>query len=529
MKNSGVASRRKLFLKIGIFILLLTWLGFLLARKIDLTSADLGRHLQNGKWVVENHFNIFEKNSPLFQNYYSYTNPDFPVVNHHWGSGVFFYFIFKLFGFSGLSLLYILLSLVAFLLFFLIAVEESSFTLAVILSFFLAPLMAERVEIRPEVFSVLFSAIFFFALWQYTCHRLSARWLIALIPLQIIWVNFHVYFFLGIFLAGAYLLEALLRKLWGQVKILSILLLALVLGSLVNPFGLTGLIYPLQIFQNYGYTIVENKSVSFVENYGIQNPNFLVIKAVLVLLVFSWVIAIAARRKNLSVSLFLASLFFGIIAWLAIRNFTLLGFLALPILAVNFGELWRRDNSKMIEAKENLIACLYIVLVALALYDNYQYVSAHLKTRGIGLEPGVEKAAIFLRQENIAGPIFNNYDVGGYLIWNLCPKEKVFVDNRPEAYPVSFFDEVYKPMQDYENIWNEQKNKWNFNAVVFYYHDITPWSQSFAGHIQKNPEWAKVFQDDYIEIFLRRNEPNQRIIKKYETQSSNNSLLNISY
>ena len=82
-------------IKLGIFILLLAWFCFLMAAKIDLVTADLGRHLQNGKWVVENHFNLSEKNSPIHENFYSYTNQDFPVVNHHWGSGVIFYWIYK--------------------------------------------------------------------------------------------------------------------------------------------------------------------------------------------------------------------------------------------------------------------------------------------------------------------------------------------------------------------------------------------------------------------------------------------------
>jgi hypothetical protein len=518
MKNFDVASRRYFYIKVGVFILLLLWLGFLLARKIDPTSADLGRHIKNGEWVLTSGFNLTDKKSPLFENYYSYTNPDFPVINHHWGSGVLFYLIWKFFGFSGLSLIYIFFSLAAFALFFRLSCKESNFTLTTLVSLCLFPLIAERTEVRPEVFSVFFSAIFFYLLWQYSCSKINWRWLLMLIPFQIIWVNFHVYFFLGPFFAGVFFFEMLLRKKWQKAKMMLSVLGALLLASLLNPFGSAGLIYPLKIFQNYGYTIVENKSVSFVESYGVQNPNFFLIKAALILIIISWAISIISSRKNFSIALLMLSVFFGAIGWIAIRNFTLLGVFALPVLAINFSELFPKDGVKINIAKENAIAVLYIALTVLIFLGNYRYISAHFESVGVGLHSGTQDAGAFVREKKIKGPIFNNYDVGGYLIFNLPESEKVFVDNRPEAYPAAFFSDVYKPMQEKESIWQEQENKWNFNAVIIYWHDITPWGKFFLTLIQKDQDWDAVYKDDFIEIFVKNNETNKSLIEKYKIE-----------
>jgi len=41
----------------------------------------LGRHIKNGELVLNGDFGI------LKSNFYSYTEPDFPVINHHWGGG----------------------------------------------------------------------------------------------------------------------------------------------------------------------------------------------------------------------------------------------------------------------------------------------------------------------------------------------------------------------------------------------------------------------------------------------------------
>ncbi|MDD5489573.1 MAG: hypothetical protein PHP25_02760 [Candidatus Moranbacteria bacterium] len=485
------------------------------ARKIDLATADLGRHIKNGEWVVEHKFNLRDKNSPLFENYYSYTNPDFSAINHHWGSGVVFYYIWKLFGFNGLSLFYILLSLAAFSIFFWIASRESNFTLTALLAFSLAPLMAERTEIRPEVWSVLFSAVFLFLLWKYSRGKMSWKWLLLLAPLQIVWVNFHVYFFLGLFLAGTFWFSEIARIVFQKltdeefakkikmVKVLTFMLFLVSLASLVNPFGLEGLLYPLKIFKNYGYTIVENKSVSFVENYGVMNPNFALIKAVLILTVLSFVLLLFVNRKKIFLAHLIFAVFFGVMGWVAIRNFTLLGFFALPVLAYNCHAVFGQKEGEKNFAKENGIAILYITVAAIGLWCNFKYVSAHWEKMGIGLEPGVAKSAEFFQKENIRGPIFNNYDIGGYLIFFLPEGEKVFVDNRPEAYPDAFFSQVYKPMQENADIFKKVDQEYNFNTVFFYSHDITPWGMNFLKIIQENPEWAKVFGDDYAVIYKK--------------------------
>ena len=77
-------------------IFLVFYLTFFLLSKIDLTTSDLGRHIKNGEIIL--------KEKRVFQtNYYSYTHPNFYSPNHHWGSGVVFFLIYKFFGFKGLS------------------------------------------------------------------------------------------------------------------------------------------------------------------------------------------------------------------------------------------------------------------------------------------------------------------------------------------------------------------------------------------------------------------------------------------
>ncbi|MEK7209610.1 MAG: hypothetical protein AAB670_01655, partial [Patescibacteria group bacterium] len=94
-------------------------------------------------------------------------------------------------------------------------------------------------------------------------------------------------------------------------------------------------------------------------------------------------------------------------------------------------------------------------------------------------------------------------------------QEKIFVDNRPEAYPADFFTEIYIPMQESKKIWDEQNNFYKFNAIIFSYRDYTPWGQTFFTRILTDPEWTAVFADKRVIILLKNNDANKDIIAKY--------------
>jgi hypothetical protein len=85
---------------LAVLIVLLAAVAWLhLAGRINLATADLGRHIRNGEMTVLQH-------RIINTNYYAYTYPDFRTDCHHWGIGVVFYLIWRAAGFFGLSLFY---------------------------------------------------------------------------------------------------------------------------------------------------------------------------------------------------------------------------------------------------------------------------------------------------------------------------------------------------------------------------------------------------------------------------------------
>lgn len=186
------------------------------------------------------------------------------------------------------------------------------------------------------------------------------------------------------------------------------------------------------------------------------------------------------------------------------RNLALFGFFLMPVLAQNIGGL--KIQSLRYFKKEIKYAAtgLCFLFIFLLVSTNIAQVFPYWKNFGFGLEKNNSASMEFFKENNLKGPIFNNYDIGGYLIFYLFPQEKVFVDNRPEAYSVDFFKKVYIPAQENNEEWKIINEKYKFNSIVFSHRDLTPWGQSFLDSRIKDPVWEKVFTDERIIIFKKR-------------------------
>ncbi|MDP3962683.1 MAG: hypothetical protein Q8Q03_02345 [bacterium] len=478
------------FLKWSSIFTIFLLFAFSLAVKINLPTADLGRHIKNGEIILNG--TSEQRSSILHTNFYSYTETDFPFINHHWLSGVVFYITEKAAGFKGLSILYILLSLATLWLFFRIAWDKAGLLPSLTLALLAIPVIASRAEVRPEVFTYFFCGLFFYICERVSSRQISAKWLYALPLLEIVWVNLHSGFIFGIFIAGIYFFNSLICK-KDLIKYFLISLILISAATVINPSGIQGSLVPFTIFNNYGYKIVENQSIPFLENLGVGNKvAFAGFKVLLAVAILSLILSFR-KKVNFPQTVFATT--FAVMSYLAIRNFPLFGYFAVPAAAIYF--------SKTIWVRSALAAMVITGLfLTLSTIDNYS------GAFGIGLRSGVNNAAEFFKTQSLKGPIFNNYDIGGYLIYHLYPQEKVFYDNRPEAYSADFSQEVYVASLERPELFKKLDEKYNFNAIFFYHRDHTPWAQEFLIRIVKDPEWVTVFADDDNIILVRKSKLN---------------------
>ncbi len=520
--------------QIIIFVSLLFLVVIIFSQKIELSAVDLGRHLENGRLV-------FENKDVLFKNFYSYTEPEGRFINHHWLYGVIIYGVYLIGGFKLLSVFNILLVLLTFSLFFLLGKKKAGFLIPAVISIPVIFLLSERVEIRPEIFSYLFLAVTWLLLENKQLSR--KRRLFILIPFFILWANIHIYFFIGLALIffklfSNFLSEFLLqtgrfivrvKESFKKIRIKFFDFLIIISACLLTPNHVWGLLYPLNIFKNYGYQVAENKSIFFLDDL-ILNYNFNIFKLLLLLLIVSLIANLFFSKKNwlnLSFGFFVAAL-----ALFASRNLALFGLVALVLISRSLitptkfifdkiGILYPQALGLMQKYIFPLLFCFifFIVIFFIGDYNNRQQFVKN--SFGWGLSDGSLDSFQFFKDTGLSGPIFNNYDSGSALIFGLAKQEKVFVDNRPEAYSNNFFTEIYLPMQNNPVKWKEYLDKYQFETVYFSYADSTPWGKSFLNNILNDADWSLIYFDRYFVILARKDKISAEILGKYEINTWN--------
>lgn len=303
----------------------------------------------------------------------------------------------------------------------------------------------------------------------------------------------------------------------AQVRELTVALTSTIVVTCINPAGLTGALYPFNILKEYEFPIIENASVWAIETQDIDFLPAVYFKIAFGLLCVSWLYVVIKWRSSVSVANFLLTVFFSAIGWRAIRNFPTFAYFALPLAAVNFKDLKiNNGNANPLKSRLMVSAICVLVLLALIAINPMYFFSSGRGPRGIGLAEGTSAAADFFLKENLQGPIFNNYDVGSYLIYYLYPRHQVFVDNRPEAYPAAFFRDVYFPLLAEEDKWERISGVHGFNVIFFNHRDLSVWGQEFIVRRVLDATWAPVYFDKNILILLKRYGSNQSTIAKYE-------------
>lgn len=481
---------------------------------IQLATADLGRHIVTGKLLVQEGLS----SSVLTTNRYSFTHPAYATQNHHWLFGVLVYGLVSLGGFSAVSLIvpFSILGAVGVLIF---VIRKISTVPSISISLFLLiPLLTFRTEVRPELLSMFLFASTLGLLILHRQNIVGWKTLFGLLTLiQFFWIQLHIFFVLG-FLAVFVFGISDSRKHWKHW----LALLSLSIGvSLLNPQSYKALIFPLSIFSTYEYEIIENQSIWFLlSRFGLLIYAYGLLSLALTL-VGSLVWAGFRFFKKTKNSHVLATPLVIIACILTLVNFQvirLLPFTAIalfPLLTLTLNSVaWKKIISR-ISTKEEAVALTapLAITCVVALLSTGLFLP-RWSSFGIGLQPENQPAIEFM-QERIQGPIFNNYDVGGMLIYALYPRLSVYTDNRPEAYPPGFFPNDYIAPQEDATKWHALLQQHDFQTIIFYRHDATPWGQPFLIERIAEDEWQPVYVDQSILILARDSAVNADLIKSF--------------
>lgn len=496
----------KLFYGITSLILAL-FLFLCLLKPLPSFDQDLGRHLLLGKLTLSS-FSVSSTNL------LSYTNPNFPFVNHHWLTGVVFY---SLVSTTGIFSIYILTLVLVFSSFFLLVWYgyKKNISPVVVGIYGIASLIIlfPRLDIRPEIFGWFFLSLELILLYSY--REKFHKWVYLLPFFILLWVQFHISFIIGIAVLFFFVLDYLFihRKDLKQknVLVLTGIFIVSCLGSFVNPNGITGALYPLSIFQNYGYSIQENMSIFFMQNVRIALEYWFLY--VCTFFLFSSLFANLKRTRPVD---WMLSIVFTILAFSAVRNLPLFVFTTFIPATFFLSSSLESVQKKFSISQSKLFLGGFILTLLLFVWQATVIVKA--TNLSLSISESGKDALTFFQKEKLKGPIFNNFDIGSYIAYRLYPTEKVFVDGRPEAYPSEFFQKTYIPMQESIEKFKESDKKYGFNTIVFSHTDQTPWAETFLSFIVKDSQWKTIYIDSAMIILVKDSQENTDVLKKYAKQ-----------
>lgn len=474
-----------------------------------LLDYDLGRHLLLGKIMLQNL-------SVIKTNLLSYTNSSFTYINSHWLSEIMFYLIVKFSGFKGLLIFSTTLLITSICLLFMFCARRYSLLACVLSASIFSYFFLARTDVRPEIFSYFFLSLFIVILYKFRAK--PGNIIFLLIPIEILWVNLHINFLIGLIAIFLFLLDNLYSLHFHpdkSSKMLFFVFCLAAISTLINPNGISGSIYPLTYLLNYGMPIEENQNLLTLNTLFDYKP-FLAVE--LILLFYFSLLLLNRKRTNIIDWLLFFVFGFGFLC--ANRNISLfayatfVSFTRLVFLLLKTIEHFLSKNIS--QYKEYWIKTLVVFMLCLILLA---YIAKLISPTSLGLEvDDLGKNSIdFFVNNNLKGPIYNNFDFGQYLAFRLYPKERVFVDGRPEAYPKDFFQKTYLPMQQDSTIFEKYANKYNFNTLVISTWDKTTTSYKLLTYLfsYKKLNFTLVYLDDYAAIFVKNSTQNKALINKF--------------
>ena len=495
-------------------------------------DLDIWLHLKSGQMIWQNR-------SVPQQDLFSFTLPAHPWIDHEPLFQLLSYIIYNAGQSEWLILFACYVIFFSFFILFLIARKKirSYFEIALLL-FIAATASASRFNIRPDIFSVLFFALFIYILRFYS-HK-NVLWL--LIPLQILWVNFHGYFFLGPMLIMIFIIGEFLRKNlpvlpwdWKEEAAVSaktyerlqaVLILSLI-ASLINPNGLNGALYPVSVVRG----IFSGESKAFFDyiqelrpSFGARGYSWNCFYA-LVALCFTLLLINFKKLKIVDVLLALVFVVFAI----AQRNIVFFVFSAVVVIAIYSLPAWEflKEKFKFKDIKKgafyylvrNALAILFIVWIwgkvdniAIETYYDFEtnrYVSLH---SGINEKHYPKKAVEFLLANDLKAPIFNDFNSGAYLVGNAFPQRKVFIDGRTEFYGHEFFSLYLDAMRKGGDAFKKAQERYDLKGAI-----LTDTSTDFPYLVKtlySDPQWKLVFLDESAAVFLKQDKATKDLIAR---------------
>jgi hypothetical protein len=417
-----------------------------------------------------------------------------------------------------------------------------------------------RIQPRPEIFTYFFIALTIFLFSEYFFGT-RKRLIYLFPPAVLVWANSHPTYLMAFLLCGAFVADRLAHAIWRKefrwdtlkVWIFPPVLVGvagLILCGL-NPHGYNAILTPLRLIAR-GTEGAGGSSIlmSISELTPVKGTGFFVYyKAAAAFAVVSLFLGLAGRRVYLLDLFLFAIAFKG--AWDSARAVSMMGLFLSPGVSLHMTgflskaagwfstkvtrtpkapEEKRRQKGKKgpppapasvrSDPRPRLTGG-YATIVGVVVLAFVAFGGTTLAFSFSQLEYGVGitehkfsfMAAEFLRKNPIQGKMFNFFDIGGFLDWQLYPQALTFIDGR------TYNQEVFMEHQVVTGAmpgWEKVLEKHSINYIVLKSMDSSGIILPIVPVLANAPDWALVFSDGLFVIFVRNAPELRGYIKAHE-------------
>jgi tetratricopeptide (TPR) repeat protein len=530
----------------------------------QVTDLDLGGHVTVGREILKNH------RIPS-TNFFSHTFPDHPYPVHQWLGQVILFAVGHVAGPNGLILGRMVVVLLGTLLLYRNIRREGA---PVVVASALVLLLL--VAARPRFFERPFLATFVFLplLHSFVANvregRTRTLW--PVVALMTVWAHVHSGVLFGALYLGATVVGEGIKILsargarrhppgshifpgspldgWNYRRLVLFSLAAVALPAAtmaaINPSGIRPLVLPLVFWENQDFRrmILEYREVKL----GVDWPWELVAGAVLA--------GVALRPRRVDLTQLLVTVGFGVLAFQAVREIITFAAAAAPLLGRTWG-LFADDSFAWLargrRGKElagptrgeggaragtqgrggdghglrraNLAeACVAVAIAGASAAVSVRATQDWVFPFGFGWDERhyPQRALDFLWAQNARGPIFNTDAWSSALLWRGKGRRfPVFVDARLEAYPESFWPDVYYRVLRAAPGWEDVLDRFGVQCAML---NRAPneVDDAIGRVLLADERWGVAYWNDAVMILLRRDGPsvrNREILEEWEFES----------
>lgn len=470
-------------------------------------DADLWFHVKSGEYILSHGLPSHDV--------FSYTAQNRPWLQTDWGFQVLIYSFTHVFGLKNVGLFIGLFSLLQSALLFILLRKVlktgfyAAFALTCIYTYinylFFAP--------RPQIISASFLIINLGLLLHYVKNGKNHLWLT--LPVTLLWSNMHSTVILDIFIFIGFLVVSLVGYLvkkkeewFVRSKNLAAASIMTILISILPPLYLTQYRF---LLSNLKVLPLLRSFISEMAPLSVSVNDLILYVSAVILALFALFISHFRDRSNFWI--WMIPLVPFVLAPFNTLRFLTYGILSLCI-AIG-SALPSRDSNTHNKKIHQAVMAIALVISFTCIYG------IKLRSKPFSLNKYPDQAVSFIKTNQLKGNMFNTFTWGGYLIYNLYPQQKVFIDNRAEMYfccELPLLDKLgglYNNPELLNKEFDQIAQKYHISFALFPIPKLSIY-EKLSRHLFQDPTWALVFWDDRSKIFIKRDGLNEEVIRKFE-------------